>query len=57
MHKIVRILQRNKGGKNGLWQKQSHFCSIYLAQKKTLLRKRHTNGVTVFMVISQKWLT
>lgn len=53
--KIVRIIKRNKEGKNSLWQEQSHCCSIW-PRTGIFLQRIHPNSATVFTVISQKLL-
>lgn len=55
IEKIVRIIKRNKDGKNSLWQEQSHCCSIW-PRTGIFLQRIHPNGATVFTVISQKLL-
>lgn len=43
IQKIVRIIKRNKEGKNSLWQEQSHCCSIW-PRTGIFLQRIHPNG-------------
>lgn len=52
---IVRIIKRNKGRKNSLWQEWSLCCSIQ-PRTEILLQRIHPKGATVVTVISLKLL-